>query len=345
MAHAALTNKTEELYTEVLQWLRSRCPQLRPTKVIGDFEKGLINSAEAVFGIRAQGCDFHYCQALLKTARKKGLTASLKHNEQFASWFRKLMSINFLPSDMIEPAFRELSQEPLQLSATARKQHKSLLKYWEKQWLRNITPERLSVFRSEIRTNNNCESYNAQMPKKIGRKPGFWPFVRKMNKLLETNDINIVRIENDVPTSRIRPSAKNKEERVAALWDQISGPNPSMTPQQFLSRIANLKASKHVIQSGDESDSDESDHDSEVQSEPEANEDIQPAQPTSQGQKKCNYCHEVPEEWKIFQCGHPICSLCAELLNSRRRPIDRKCHVCSKPIQNVIPFFPGFMEQ
>ena len=211
MTHAALTNKTEELYTEVLQWLRSRCPQLRPTKVISDFEKGLINSAEAVFGIRAQGCDFHYCQALLKTARKKGLMASLKHNEQFASWFRKLMSINFLPSDMIEPAFRELSQEPLQLSATTRNQHKSLLKYWEKQWLRNITPERLSVFRSEIRTNNNCESYNAQMPKKIGRKPGFWPFVRKMNKLLETNDINIVRIENDVPTSRIRPSAKNKE--------------------------------------------------------------------------------------------------------------------------------------
>ena len=119
----------------------------------------------------------------------------------------------------------------------------------------------------------------------------------------------------------------------------------SMTPQQFLSRIANLKASKHVIQSGDESDSDESDHDSEVQSEPEANEDIQPAQPTSQGQRKCNYCHGVPEEWIIFQCGHPICSLCAELLNSRRRPINRKCHVYSKPIQNVISFFPCFMEQ
>ena len=54
-----------------------------------------------------------------------------------------------------------------------------------------------------------------------------------------------------------------------------------------------MKASKHVIQSGDESDSDESDHDSEVQSEPEANEDIQPAQPTSQEQRKCNYCHAM----------------------------------------------------
>ena len=54
VAHAALTNKTEELYTEVLQWIRSRCPQLRPTKVISDFEKGLMNSAEAVFGVQAR---------------------------------------------------------------------------------------------------------------------------------------------------------------------------------------------------------------------------------------------------------------------------------------------------
>ena len=60
-------------------------------------------------------------------------------------------------------------------------------------------------------------------------------------------------------------------------------------------------ASKHVIQSGDESNSDESDHDSEVQSEPEANEDIQPAQPTSQEQRKCNYCHEVPEDQMPFE--------------------------------------------
>ena len=78
----------------------------------------------------------------------------------------------------------------------------------------------------------------------------FWPFVRKMNKLLETNDINIVRIENDVPN---QAKCQKKEKRVAALWDQISGPNPSMTPQQFSSWISNLKASKHVIQSGDES--------------------------------------------------------------------------------------------
>ena len=55
-----------------------------------------------------------------------------------------------------------------------------------------------------------------------------------------------------------------------------------------------------MVRSGDEYDSDESNHDSEVPSEAEANKDIQPAQPTSQGQRKCNYCHEVPQEWKIF---------------------------------------------
>ena len=60
---------------------------------------------------------------------------------------------------------------------------------------------------------------------------------------------------------------------------------------------------------------------------------------------KCPFCHEVPQEWRIFQCGHPVCSTCAEVLNSRRRPIDRVCHAqgCKKPIQAVIPFFPGGM--
>ena len=345
VAHAALTNKTESLYTEVLEWIRNRCPLLRPTKVISDFEKGLMNAAEAVFGVPPQGCDFHYCQALLRTARKKKLIPALKHNKKFAVWFHRLMSINFLPSHMIEPAFRELAQEPLQLSASTRKQKNSLLKYWEQQWLKNIGVHKLSVFRSQWRTNNNCESYNAQMPRKVGCRPGFWPFVRNLNQLLKTNDLNIARLENNVKTYRTKACDKKKEELIETLWNQISGPNPTMSIQHFLSRVANLKSPKNAIQSDNESDSEESDHDGEVDSEAETNEDIEPSQPASQVQMKCPFCNEVPQEWRIFQCGHPVCSTCAEVLNSRRRPIDRVCHAqgCKKPIQAVIPFFPGGM--
>lgn len=37
------------------EFIKSRCPQLSPDQIISDFEKGLINSAEAVFGITVQG--------------------------------------------------------------------------------------------------------------------------------------------------------------------------------------------------------------------------------------------------------------------------------------------------
>ena len=62
---------------------------------------------------------------------------------------------------------------------------------------------------------------------------------------------------------------------------------------------------------------------------------VWPPQPTASNyillavEIKCPFCHEVPQEWRNFHCGHPVCSTCAEVLNSRRRPIDRVCHAHS----------------
>ena len=114
------------------------------------------------------------------------------------------------------------------------------------------------------------------MPRKVGCRPGFWPFVRNLNQLLKTNDINIARLENNVKTYRTKACDKKKEELIETLWNQISGPNPTMSIQHFLSRVANLKSPKHAIQSDNESDSEESDHDGEVDSEAERNGDIEP---------------------------------------------------------------------
>ena len=342
--HCAMTNKTEALYTEVLEWLKEQCPSLNPEKVISDFEKGMINSAEAVFGVVCQGCDWHYCNALLKNARKKKLQPTIKNNEQFSKWFHKIMSLNFLPSEMIEPAFRELANEPLQLSAATRKQKDSFIRYWEKQWLQVIGVDRLSVFRSTVRTNNNCESYNAQMPRKIGRRPGFWPFVRNINRLLSVNDLNLQRLEGNVPIVRNRGN-KIQEARLNTLWTNVSGPNPSMTPQHFLSVIANMKTnSKHKYQNETESDSEISENDDIVQADQSEPPPQQPSNTDQQvqdqpGQLRCPVCTEIPQEWKMFQCGHPVCARCSGLLTRPPRR-ERKCHMCRQIIRQTFPFFP-----
>ena len=71
--HAPMTAKTEELYIEVLIWLRQECPELKPENMSMDFEVGEMNAGEAVFNVVPTGCNFHYNQAILRKIGRKGL--------------------------------------------------------------------------------------------------------------------------------------------------------------------------------------------------------------------------------------------------------------------------------
>ena len=103
-----MTAKTEELYIEVLIWLRQECPELKPENMSMDFEVGEMNAGEAVFNVVPTGCDFHYNQAILRKIGKKGLKRTMSNNGEFKAWVHQVMSLNHLPSDKIEQTFREL---------------------------------------------------------------------------------------------------------------------------------------------------------------------------------------------------------------------------------------------
>ena len=95
-----------------------------------------------------------------------------------------------------------------------------------------------------------------------------------------------------------------------ALWEQLRT-NPDMSVQHFLSVIANIKGSKHILQSEEESESEQSEPDSEVKSNGiSAETNLQ-----TQGMMKCPVCKECPKKWKVFQGGHPACSRCAGALD------------------------------
>ena len=71
--HAPMTAKTDQLYIEVLIWLKQECPQLEPENISMDFEVGEMNAGEEVFHVVPTGCDFHYNQAILRKIGKNGL--------------------------------------------------------------------------------------------------------------------------------------------------------------------------------------------------------------------------------------------------------------------------------
>ena len=190
--HAPMTAKTEELYIEVLIWLRQECPELKPENMSMDFEVGEMNAGEAVFHVVPTGCDFHYNQAILRKIGKKGLKRTMSNNGEFKAWVHQVMSLNHLPSDKIEQTFRELCliHIPI-LSASAKKEKESFQRYWERFWLGTIGVDRMTVYNAPLRTNNHCESYHAKLPSQIGVRPNFWIFVRQINRILEINDVNL----------------------------------------------------------------------------------------------------------------------------------------------------------
>jgi len=68
LVHAILIGKTQQIYVELLQYIRNVLPLCYDQlKIITDYEQGLINAVKLVFPeSKHQGCYFHYCQVNTK---------------------------------------------------------------------------------------------------------------------------------------------------------------------------------------------------------------------------------------------------------------------------------------
>ena len=89
----------------------------------------------------------------------------LTQNANFGKWAYQIMAQNHLPSDQIEPTFRELCSQEFPLGDTNKKLKEKFQKYWEKFWLNTIGVEHLFVYKAPLRTNNNCENYHSRLAK------------------------------------------------------------------------------------------------------------------------------------------------------------------------------------
>lgn len=64
LVHAILIGKSQQIYVELLQYIRNVLPlSYDQLKIITDFEQGLLIAVNLVFPeSKHQGCYFHYCQ-------------------------------------------------------------------------------------------------------------------------------------------------------------------------------------------------------------------------------------------------------------------------------------------
>ena len=85
-----MIHKDEELYTAVILKIQSLIPQIQPTNIMSDWEKGSRNAFKQIYpGARIYGCWFHFTHSIWKTIQKCGLVSSYRNNREVALFVKK----------------------------------------------------------------------------------------------------------------------------------------------------------------------------------------------------------------------------------------------------------------
>ena len=77
--------------------------------------------------------------------------------------------------------------------------------YCQKRWIRQISPEELSIYKINIATNNGAESYHSRLKSiTLTCHPRIWNFMETLNDIIQDTDNDIGRLRMGREISRPR---------------------------------------------------------------------------------------------------------------------------------------------
>ncbi|KAK3101191.1 hypothetical protein FSP39_001639 [Pinctada imbricata] len=151
-----MSRRQRKDYDAVFQHIRSLLPDPRVMSFTMDFEAATWRSVTDFFpDAEIHGCSFHWGQAVMRKVGSLGLRGTYNKRKMTHHFIRRVLSLRYLPSDHIVPAFNNLrtkaSTQPLQ----------EFMTYLSNTWLHSSvwTVHQWSVFRQPVRTNNDTEGW------------------------------------------------------------------------------------------------------------------------------------------------------------------------------------------
>lgn len=135
-----MSNKKQQTYQHVFQFINANLLQLRPQTIMTDFERALRNSLAKVFpGVRLKGCWFHFCQAVRrKLSKMSDLAKQVKTTPEAKRIFQKLLVLPLLPPCEIENGFNICKHEAysnIKLSSKLGNIFEKFFDYFQRQWI------------------------------------------------------------------------------------------------------------------------------------------------------------------------------------------------------------------
>ncbi|CAH1720270.1 unnamed protein product [Aphis gossypii] len=187
IVHALLVNRQTETYCRLLQFLRQELHlnlDYNNIQVINDYEQGLRNAITRVLPeANNSGCWFHFIQAIIRFVRTHNLTQICTTNENARRILRMLMALPHLPGNeimfhenvySIQLGFRFI--QDLVADYNLEMDLATLMTYFERFWMDQVTPLRFTVYRLQHRTNNFIESYHSSLLRLMGQRPQLYRF-------------------------------------------------------------------------------------------------------------------------------------------------------------------------
>ena len=319
--HCLLTAKTQELYQAVLDCICINIPQFQPLASMSDWEPAARNAFKLVFPqAKNFGCWFHYTQRIWAKSQKLGLIQSFADNSDVTAYIKRLMTIPFLPAPLIIPTFNLLLLP--NIKNTEKIKLEKLKKYIEKHWMRQITPQELSIHEINIATNSGAESYHSKLKSIIRTShPRIWTFFESLNEVIKDtdNDIECLHMGREISRPRKKKYIYNDERRSVCKQKLSCG---DYNPMEFLDAIShtigNIK-SQEIDFTSDSEYSDEEFTESTVES------------------NQCVIClaHRTAT-WVFMPCRHATCCTeCSQTIEELWTALSDMPYNNRKPLSNI----------
>ncbi|XP_034246305.1 uncharacterized protein LOC117648159 [Thrips palmi] len=186
-----MESRTKSAYMAVFNLLKHLCPNLNPDVILSDWEKAQQEAWQESFPqAEIQGCLWHLGRSFVKKAKKLGIFRYRKDLPNIVHYIRKAVAISLLPRRYFLVGLRCLRNAALQEDIRMAYLLDPFFDYVEQKWIRTPSRRRwMCLYKSEIRTNNSCETHNRMLRNKTGAyRPNVFLFIQAL-ATLENNAI------------------------------------------------------------------------------------------------------------------------------------------------------------
>ncbi|KAF7995945.1 hypothetical protein HCN44_007052 [Aphidius gifuensis] len=134
VVYVLMSNRRLASYVKVLNVLLQLKPEIKPVKILIDFENAFVKAVHEVFPDSIVcGCNFHFNQCVWRNVQCNGLSILYNNDINYSTGIRMLAALAFVPICDLDFAFNSLCQS--QFFVDNADELEPLLEYFKSTWL------------------------------------------------------------------------------------------------------------------------------------------------------------------------------------------------------------------